>query len=586
LNQDKNHKAAQSPVQKRLAALWTDSRSFKKRLLIAAPVFLAACFTFLFYGPLEMVAFSGNSLVYSYKEVIWPLAALAAAVCLAGVLITMLFRGKVFNYVVCTVFVLTVCGYLQAAFLNGNLGTLTGDAIAWQTLKESMLLNLAVWVVALLCGFLLLYLDRALWTKLMTFVCCALVFMQTVPLLGIVFGAYDETEIEEISSYSLSEEGMYAFSEKDNIFIFVLDRLDYDYIEAVRKQDPDFFDALEGFTDYTNAISCYARTMPALANLVTGYTETAYTATTQTYYTQAWIQEGRDLLADLNGAEYTAEFYTSIHYLFADPEYAKAHVANLNDGKGDLAYATVLKKLMYLSAYRYVPTAMKPFYWEDTNYYNEDVLKNEEYEAYQFDDSGYGPGFLEATADRQKGSFKLYHFYGPHSPYTMHADGTASEEPTTVQEQTMGCFNILYRAFERMKELGIYDDATIIITGDHGAAISDTKGLQKATRVGLFYKPAGKGTQPLEQSAAPVSSLNIAATVAKAAGVDHTAYGPALDEIGENDQIVRYYYKSLCPSGSYGENMVYQYQIVGDAADMDNWELIGQFPVEAGNNFY
>jgi len=533
-----------------------------------------------------MVAFSGNSLHYDYQDVIWPLAALATGVCLAGLLAAMLLRGKIFNYAVCSVFVLTVCGYLQAAFLNGNLGTLTGDAIAWQNLKGSMLLDLAVWLLALLSGFLLLYLDRALWVKLMSFICCALVFMQAVPLVGIVLGAYRETESTEISRCSLTEEGMYEFSKEDNIFIFVLDRLDYDYIESVRRQDPNFFNGLEGFTDYTNAISCYARTMPALAHLVTGYTETAYLTAPEAYYTQAWIREGKNLLGDLHSAGYSAEFYTQIHYLFGEPEYPAEYVANFDDGKGDLVYGTVLKKLMQLSAYRYVPTAMKPFYWADTNYYNEDVLKSGEYQAYQFNDSGYGPGFLEATAQRQKGSFKLYHFYGPHNPYTMNADGTASDGFTTVQEQTMGCFNILYRAFERMKELGIYDDATIIITGDHGSAVSDTKELQKATRVGLFYKPAGKSGQPLEQSAAPVSSGNIAATVLKAAGAEYAAYGQALDEVGEDDQIVRYYYKSLCPSGSYGEHLVCKYQITGNAADMENWELIEQFSVEKGNNFY
>ena len=61
-------------------ALFADKRSYLRRLAIAAPVWLAVCFTFLFFGPFELVAYSGKSLFYSYKDV-GPILAVAAAAC-------------------------------------------------------------------------------------------------------------------------------------------------------------------------------------------------------------------------------------------------------------------------------------------------------------------------------------------------------------------------------------------------------------------------------------------------------------------------------------------------------------------------
>ena len=169
----------------------------------------------------------------------------------------------------------------------------------------------------------------------------------------------------------------------------------------------------------------------------------------------------------------------------------------------------------------------------------------------------------------------------------MNADGTFSSAPTSSLEQTMGCFNILFAAFDKMKELGIYEDATIIILGDHGAPVTDNKPISKETRIGLFYKPSGSAGTPLRCSAAQVSTQNIPATIVKSTGADYTAYGQALDDIGENDEITRVYYKAICPPPtSSNEYEIYKYHINGDASDLKNWVVVEVFDVAKDGNFY
>lgn len=63
---------------------------------------------------------------------------------------------------------------------------------------------------------------------------------------------------------------METYSPEKNTIIFLLDRLDYDYMEQVLETDPDFFAPLDGFTSFTNATSEYARTKPAANFMFTG----------------------------------------------------------------------------------------------------------------------------------------------------------------------------------------------------------------------------------------------------------------------------------------------------------------------------
>ncbi len=560
-------------VQK-LATLWADKRSFKTRFLFAGSTMLAFCFTFIFFGPLETVAFSGNSLNYTYKDVFWILGLAFLIVCALGTLLISLLRGKIFNYVVCSIFSITVCSYLQSMFLNGSLGTLTGDAIAWQNMKDGLYKGIFIWLSLLLIFYLIMFLHRKFWKNMVIAVSLLLVAMQIAPTIGILTGMYDSAENKSMDGYSLTTKGMYEYSENDNIFVFVLDRMDFDYIEDVLKEDPEFFNKLDGFTAYDNAISSFARTKPALNQLLTGCEELAYHVSYKKFFEQSWFEGGKDILRDLDNADYTIEFYTDAKSLFSDANYMEKYVMNASSGAGDIIPMNALSKLMHLSAYRYSPIFMKPFFWQDTNYYNQDVFEADAAVTYTFADNEHGPKFVNGTADRKENAFKLFHLNGPHAPYTIDENGNLSETETSAAAQLMGCMKYLYDAFDKMKELGIYDDATIIITADHGAHKGDTKPILKETRIGLFYKPSGSSGTDLEWSSAPVCTDNIPATILKAAGADYSLYGRPIDEIGEDEEIVRVYYKSVTKSGSNGEIGLYTYHVIGDASDLNNWHEV------------
>ena len=557
-------------------------KRLQKRLLLSAAVWLGFCFTFLFFGPLELTAFSADSLVFTWRDALGPLTLVFLGVWLVATALTALLKGKAFRITLALVSVLTLSGYLQSAFLNGDLGKLTGDAIDWSAHTKALVMSLAVWACILAAMLVLMIKNRKIFRKTVVIIALLLTLMQLAPTVGILSGAYAETQTPSADCI-LSDEGFATFSKKENVLVIVLDRLDYDYVNAALRSDPQIFADFDGFTLFDNAVSGHARTRPALIHMLTGAEDLIFQVSSQELYSKAWTYGGRDLLADIQKSGYSIETYTKMNYLFSDMAYADRYVRNFCEDKQPVDKAVLTRKLLQLSAYRYAPTALKPLFWADTNYFNRDVLPESTINAYEFDDPAYYASLAQATADRNAPAFKLYHFFGPHAPYTMNADGTASDTDTTSTAQMLGNFRNLSKFFHRLRELGLYDSATIIITADHGSAVSDMKALQKATRIGLFYKPAG-ATGQLQMSSAPVRTTDIPATVLKAMGADYSAYGPALDEIPEDSSRVRTYYKTIYTGDPIRENYIYTYEIHGPASDFSSWHLITEGPIPYGYN--
>lgn len=556
-------------IRKKFINLWKDGRGYGLRLAIAGCAVLALCFTFLFFGPLELVAFSGGSLLFTWRDIVWLMLGIMAGTVLVAAPLLALLRGKLFNYAVTVLCAVTLSGYLQAMLLNGDLGLLTGDAIAWGEHVGAMWASLALWLGVLAVLLLVMYLHRKYWAYTVMILSGLLVIMQLVPTVAILCGTYDKAQADKLGGYHLSDKDFAALGD-ENVYVFVLDRLDYDYIEQLMQAEPDLLKNLDGFTSYTNAISGYARTRPALTHMLTGAEDYAFRVPDSAYFQQAWQEN--NILDTMAAEDYSISMYANIRNLFSNADTATKYLDNASNGTAGMNFGVTAKKLLQLSAFRYAPTALKPFFWADTNYYNTDIYRIDSANAYQYNDAAYAAQLKSATVSGGR-QFRLYHFFGPHAPYTLNADGTASQTETTLLDQTTGTFVNLLAIFDRMKELGIYEDATIIITGDHGAAISDVKPLQKATRIGLFYKPAG-ASGALKYSAAPVSVRNIPATLVKATGADYSSFGTPLDEVAEDAQIDRYYYKTVCDPETWRETQMYIYKVTGDAADFNNWKQV------------
>ena len=135
-----------------------------------------------------------------------------------------------------------------------------------------------------------------------------------------------------------------------------------------------------------------------------------------------------------------------------------------------------------------------------------------------------------------------------------------------------GVFKMIFEYFDALKQAGLYEDATIIITGDHASAVSDKRDVADSRVTALFVKPSGSAGTELTYSSAPVCQENLRAEIVKSAGLTtEQDYGPAFSDIAENADIERKYCfeKSL----EDGTHQIVEYRVVGDANDFDNWSI-------------
>jgi hypothetical protein len=91
-----------------------------------------------------------------------------------------------------------------------------------------------------------------------------------------------------------------------------------------------------------------------------------------------------------------------------------------------------------------------------------------------FTNAGFEEFLGDVDAEHAKGSLYFYHVLLPHTPFVFGADGAiaskidAEDNMQRYGEQTQYLDSLLGRLTDRLKAEGIYDEATIIITGDHG----------------------------------------------------------------------------------------------------------------------
>lgn len=120
------------------------------------------------------------------------------------------------------------------------------------------------------------------------------------------------------------------------------------------------------------------------------------------------------------------------------------------------------------------------------------------------------------TIQNEKNSLHWYHVIGAHMPYNMTRDikPMPDGEFFTLYEQSAGALKIATDYFQLMKELKIYDNATILILSDHGThSGKDTFHEIKPLPLVLVKQPDEHGELKISKN--PVSFLQIQATILK-----------------------------------------------------------------------
>lgn len=547
----------------------------KEKVLISALVSFVFSFIIFLFNPIDIVANNAQEFSFALSDIIGGilLSFFASFAILFAVL--MIFNKYILNIITSLLLSVFISDYIYN--LTVGKGTLVSGDVRIDYGKSTtifLIIIIAVAYVLFLAGVLL----KNKWKNICAFICVLLIAMNSATLVS-DFATKDFLNKNGAAiNYALSEKNLFGVSKKENVVYFLFDRFDTKFYNEVVNDNPNYFSkSLDGFTYFDNAVSTFSRTYPAVAGLITGVTYDGNTPSNE-YFKKAYTTS--PFLKDLKSNGYDINIYADRYYEYSDAECFKDTVSNATKINGYTPDKTnILKYLLSLSDARTIACKMPTLLFRQTASGTVLTLSalNSEDKIYHDDDAKLYKN-LKSSGLHYTNSNKNYTFiylHGTHSPYTLDADAQRVESSTS-KEQTMGSFKIIADYIDQMKKLGVYDNSTIVITGDHGYPYTDVDPLLECTDTGtrtcVFVKPKSSKTSGLSVSHAPASVADIIPTIVKDTGMKtSTDYGESLFDIAQDSARKRIYYHSRLTGNS--KLILDKYTITGDAANIKNWKL-------------
>lgn len=536
----------------------------KKRLLkLLIFVNIFTVITLLIFGPYEIYISNRNDFEFVFKDFYWIPLLVGLGYFIIVTMLGLILPVKVSKILLNLEFALTLCCYIQAMFLNGKMEALLGQKVSWDLITISF--NLCIWLAIIVAVFIV---SRKLKEKAdvgFQFISFAITAMQLVALVSLLLTTDVLVSNGAKKGYP-SADGMLSLSKEKNVVVFLLDYFDGRTMDVVLQEYPDIVSELEGFTYYPNATSVHSRTFPSVTYLLTGnmcYFDTGYRE-----YVNNAHKDGK-LIPTLQQNNIEIGLYTYEQYV---GESVTDYISNWSYGKINVNPIKLEKYLLKMILYRDMPYLLKPRFEYDTGTINNNVKKSVLTTDRPYENSNdewvkseIAKGLYIDDAKDKNGTFRFFHLASCHRDLS---------NPVVPAAYSLEIVNDYLR---QMKQLGIYDDATVLIITDHGySGGGSTLDMPHETAVPIFFvKPSGDSDIELQISEAPVSHTDFIPTVLDGFGLEYTHIGQPVYNISETEERERLYYYSALYSDQEGEIELREYKISGDARNASNYVFTG-----------
>ena len=572
-----------------LGVIRPEKLRWRARLFFSLVAALLLAFTVLVVAPLEIVAGSAESLYFGVVNVWRPVALFAVGFAVILALLMSALRGRAFNVAFATVIALAVAAYLQVNLLNTGLPPADGTAVAWGDYARITIISAVVWV-ALIAAFIFASLRKSLAFKgVACFGALALVIAQSIGLGTMLSQPMPDGSSVGANKPYVTKQGLYEVSDKSNVIVIILDTFDTHYLEDLRATDPNVLDEFNGFTYYRNSVGSMIPTRYALASLLTGRTLTDDDECWSNSLIRSWYSED-NLLDEVNDLGYASGVYSTdtANGLTALSEKTE-NIHSIPNFTGD--FSDTIGILGRCALYRDLPWVLKPGFWFYTDDINNAVMPDSGEDSstspYLYDDAAYYEELKEQglsidDEEGTNGSFRFIHLIGAHGPYTLDENGQyAGEDGSTLQQQCAGSLKIVDEYLRQLKELGVYDQSTIIVTADHGDWYLASDITNSISPI-LLVKPAGtaeENAEPCQISDALTGHMDLSATLVDAMGGDSSSWGTRIQDATDEPRL-RYFDSTSVDDESYVYTSIKEWQIDGDALDFDDWSQTGtEWPI-------
>lgn len=563
--------------------------SLKSRIGLAAIVSGFLSFTLCFAAPAEIVSASAGSLVVRLVDVLPVIVGMFLLVWILLAAVACLFKKRAFAVVVAVVFSVALLCYTQALFMNVGLPQADGGVVHWDDYTTITVLSAAAWIalIAVSVVAVIRYPRKA--QMGFCLVALALVVVQGAGVASLFVGESGASNVAG-RTMMVSEKGLLDVSAKTNVVEFVLDNYDTALLEQAVSEEPEMFDCFEGFTWFKDSAGSMIPTRYGNVFLLTGVLpreDEPFSAFLANRYARS------PYLGDIRKAGYDVGVYSDTlgeQYLSADEaiQHLYRYTSNIAPLDRDaMDVPATAASLLRCALYRDLPWLAKPLAWFYTDEVNRSMFglgrAASDKTPYLMDDGSLLSRLRTEglSTNDQDASYRYIHVIGAHDPFSLDRNGEeVGVGNSNPLDQAIGSMKIVETYINELKQLGVYDQTTVIVTTDHGSWWCQEGEIDQPKSPIVLFKPAasvaGGRDKPLAVSESPVSAGDILATVEEVIGAPNsTSFGESLvDKVEDGSHYrkgeqTRYFY--MTTSDGVHDQKIQKYAINGDARDLCSW---------------
>ena len=503
-------------------------KDYLRGLLTNMCVLLLPVLSYLILGPLEVYFGNTKNFTFSYLDFIVPFLILALLALVIGSVVLSLLPKKVKGIALALILGVGTASYIQNMFMNIKLSEVDGTPLDWSTLGNFPIINLLVWI-AILAVILLVYLKlKKHRTTMLIGVSGFLSVIQVVAVVSLLFSG---TSGSNTSNLQIHGDKQYMLGKQDNVVVFVLDTFGNTRMENLLSEDPEALKGFEDFTYYSNADCHYYTTFPSMTHLLTGM-DFDFEANSPEWLRSAWKSDrAKQFYQNLHDKGYTCNYYSKPSYeVTGDTANLYNKFDNVQPTETQVDHTLLMKLMGKISIYRGLPYVLKPRFEVLTHAFG-DVVSLVEVEDPTHDNAAFYSKLMEhrlSVDENMDKAFVIQHLFGVHAPYTTGSHGEAVKEATAA-ETAQGLLYMIRAYIDQMKALGIYDDATVIVTADHGSwGNGDTQPI-------FMIKMPNQTHEVMPVNGAPISLDDFQATIMSVVGYEDDMFGTSIFDWKEGD---------------------------------------------------
>lgn len=506
----------------------------------SALISLLPIISYCILGPLEIYFGNKKDFSFFYTDFIFYLWGIAFIVWLIGSFLIALLPEKINKLCNMAVFSLGVASYIQNMFLNRKLSEDDGSAMRWEELGNYPLKNLLIWLAIIILGIYLCYFMKKWWKHISMRVTAFLCVIQLVAIFSLIFQSFFDNNAS--ANLGMSGDAQMNVASRNNIIILVLDTYGNVRFEDAMREYPVIKEEFSDFTYYNNADCHYYCTFPSMTHMFTGMDFEFEADSSQAWMKAAWTSKKADKFFNTIKSEgYKFNLYSpSVGYVYGDYENLYGKFDNIHEMDMSVDHLKLITLLMKLSAYRYTPYIIKP-YLEVLTYEFGDVVVPRENKSVVEDNGQFYTKLLNeglSIAENMDKAIIVQHLFGLHEPHTIDENANISEK-ATAEQTARGLMVVINEYLQQLKELGLYDEATIIITADHGSWwVKDKQPI-------FLIKQNNEIHDDMLVKTAPISLDDFQATLLGLLGKDYSTFGTSIYDWQDDDTRERTVYMRM-----------------------------------------